>query len=95
MHHVRPAPSGNLTVASAGLELVLEVTHDGQVVELWNVLGEDPWSRFDPQVDYRKLNTKPHRGHPNFVFYIGAELWATRFHQGDAVSLADPTRSIS
>jgi hypothetical protein len=94
VHHVRPTPSGNIVVANAGLEMILEVTLSGEVVELWNVLGEDPWTRFDPSLDYRKISTKPHRAHPNFLFYLDSELWATRFHQGDAVSLPVPGKSI-
>jgi hypothetical protein len=94
IHHVRPSIDGNIIVANAGLEMVVEMTHEAEIVHLWNVLGEDPWARFSPQVDYRKLSTKPHRAHPNFVFYIGQELWATRFHQGDAISLAAPERRI-
>ena len=36
-------------------------------------------------------STKPHLAHPNHVFHIGDEPWATRFQQKDAVSLLDPT----
>jgi hypothetical protein len=95
VHHVRPTPDGNVLVASAGLELVLEMTLAGEVRRMWNVLGEDPWARFDPSVDYRRVaSTKPHRAHPNFVFYIGEDVWATRFEQGDAVCLTTPGRSF-
>jgi len=94
VHHVRPSVDGNMVVANAGLEMVLEVTQEGEILQLWNVLGEDPWGRFRADVDYRTLSTKPHRAHPNFVFYVGDELWATRFHQGDAISLDDPKRRI-
>lgn len=95
VHHVRPTPDGNLLVASAGLELVLEITRSGDVLRTWNVLGEDPWARFDPQVDWRTVaSTKPHRAHPNFVFYVDEDIWVTRFHQGDAVSLTTPGRRI-
>ncbi len=94
VHHVRPSPSGNIIVANAGLEMVLEMTPGGEIVRAWNALGEDPWAHVDPEVDYRKVSTKPHRAHPNYVFYVGSELWATRFHQGDAVSLEEPGRSI-
>jgi hypothetical protein len=94
VHHVRPSPSGNIVVANAGLEMVLEMTPGGEVLRAWNALGEDPWARVDSNVDYRKISTKPHRAHPNYVFYIGSELWATRFHQGDAISLESPGRSI-
>jgi hypothetical protein len=96
VHHVRPGPARDkLAVANAGLEMVLEVTLDGEVLNLWNVLGEDPWERFDRSVDYRKVaSTKPHRSHPNYVFYLGEDLWATRFHQGDAICLSQPGLSI-
>ena len=57
--------------------------------------GEDPWARFDKATDYRLVkSTKPHLAHPNHVFYIGDEPWATRFQQKDAVSLLDPARRI-
>jgi len=95
VHHVRPTPAGNLLVANTGLDMVLEVSWSGEVVQLWNVLGEDPWARFSPATDYRRVKTtKPHHAHPNHVFYIGEEPWATRFEQRDAVSLIDRSRRI-
>jgi hypothetical protein len=95
VHHVRPTPSGNLLVANTGLDMVVEVTPDSEVVEIWNVLGEDPWARFSRDIDYRLVpTTKPHLAHPNHVFYIDSEPWATRFQQRDAVSLLDPGRRI-
>jgi hypothetical protein len=95
VHHVRPMPSGNLLVANTGLDTVIEVTLEGDLVNEWNVLGEATWERFDPAVDYRRIKTtKPHRAHPNHVFLIGDEPWATRFEQRDAVSLIDPGRRI-
>jgi hypothetical protein len=95
VHHVRPSPAGNLLVANAGLEMVIELTTEGEVVRLWNVLGEDPWERFSPEQDYRKVfSTKPHRSHPNYVFCLGDEIWVTRFHQGDAVCLTIPGRRV-
>lgn len=95
VHHVRPTPDGNLLVANTGLDMVVELRHDGSIVRLWNVLGEEPWTRFSPETDYRRIpTTKPHLAHPNHVFYVGDEPWATRFQQKDAVSLLDPTRRI-
>ncbi|HEU5097961.1 MAG TPA: hypothetical protein VFU22_02880 [Roseiflexaceae bacterium] len=94
VHHVRPSPDGHLLVANAGLEMVMEVTLAGEIRRVWNVLGEDPWARVSREVDYRRISTKPHRSHPNYVFCIGEEIWATRFHQGDAVSLTRPGRSM-
>ncbi|HKB93850.1 MAG TPA: hypothetical protein VKC62_06440 [Gaiellaceae bacterium] len=94
VHHVRRSLRGNLLVANAGLEMVVEVTPQGEVVEAFNTLGEDPWAGFDRSLDYRKISTKPHRAHPNYVFYLGDEVWATRFEQGDAVSLDPAGRTV-
>jgi hypothetical protein len=98
VHHVRPTPTGNLLVAITGLDMVMELGHDGRVVREWNVLdlGRSPWGdRFSPDIDYRRIpSTKPHLAHPNHVFYLGDEPWATRFQQKDAISLTDPARRI-
>lgn len=95
LHHVRPTPEGHLLVANTGLDMVLEVTLDGRVLREWSVLDADPWERFSRAVDYRKVKTtKPHHAHPNQVFYIGNEVWATRFEQKDAICLTSPGRRI-
>ncbi len=97
VHHVRPTPTGTLLVANTGLDTVVEITRKGELVRTWNVLGQDAWGdgRFSPDTDYRRVKTtKPHLAHPNHVFYIGDEPWATRFQQKDAVSLEDPGRRI-
>jgi hypothetical protein len=93
---VRPTPQGTLLIANAGLEMVMEVTTAGEVLRVWNVLGEAPWERFSRDVDWRQVaSTKPHRSHPNYLFMIGDEIWATRFQQGDAICLTDPGKSIT
>ncbi len=98
VHHVRPTPHGTLLVAVTGLDMVMEVTIGGDVVREWNLWqpGTPVWGdRFSTDVDYRLIpSTKPHLAHPNHVFHIGDEPWATRFQQQDAVSLLDPTRRI-
>lgn len=96
VHHVRPLPDGSLLVANSGLDMCLAVTLDGEVVREWSTLGEaDPWARFDRSVDYRMgVSTKPHASHPNHVFLVGDEPWATRFQQRDAVALDDLERRI-
>ena len=53
VHHVRPTPEGNLLVANTGLDMVVELTPTGDVVKIWNVLGDDPWARFSRDTDYR------------------------------------------
>jgi len=40
-------------------------------VREWNVLGEDTWSAHSRTVDYRiGVDLKPHRAHPNHVFFV-------------------------
>jgi hypothetical protein len=96
VHHVRPTPEGHLLIANSGLDMVLETTMEGEILRMWNVLGEDPWARFSPDIDYRKVaSTKPHRSHPNHVFYVDGEPWVTRFQQKDAISLTHPERRIA
>ena len=95
LHHVCPTDRGTLAVAVTGLDMVVEVTMAGELVREWNVLGEDPWTRFSRNVDYRKVpTTKPHRSHPNHVFQLAGELWVTRFLQKDAISLTKPGERI-
>src|SRR4029077_20121996 len=95
LHHISPMPDGNLLVANTGLDMIVKVTPEGQVLEQWNVLGGDPWSRFSRDVDYRKVeSTKPNQSHPNAVFQLGEEIWVTRFSQRDAICLTSPGKSI-
>ncbi|MEJ7696270.1 MAG: hypothetical protein WKF78_06545 [Candidatus Limnocylindrales bacterium] len=90
VHHVRPSPSGSLLIANTGLDSVMEVSLEGDVVREWNVFGGSTWDRFSRDVDYRKVRTtKPHLAHPNHVFYIDGQAWATRFEQRDAVAVDD------
>lgn len=93
LHHVHPTPSGRLLIANAGLEMVLEVTLEGEIFNAWNVLGEEPW-QLSSGIDYRKLSTKPHRSHPNYLFYVDQDAWVTRFHQGDTICLSNPDKRI-
>ncbi len=96
VHHVRLTPHGTLLVANSGLDMVLELTPSGDVIREWNVLGEPPWARFSRAVDYRQgVSTKPHRAHPNHLFFLDDEYWVTRFEQRDAISLMDPARRIA
>jgi len=95
VHHVVPAGPDSVYVVNTGLDMVLEVRLDATVVQTWNVLGEEPWSRFDPHKDYRfGCSTKPHVAHPNFLFLIDGEPFVTRFELRDAVSLHDQRRRI-
>jgi len=91
LHHVTPGPDGTLFVAVTGLDAVAEITRDGTLVRLVSVLGGDPWERFSPDTDWRKVvTTKPHRAHPNYIFFVDGRPWVTRFEQRDAVPVDDP-----
>jgi hypothetical protein len=88
LHHVCPTTRGTLLVAVTGLDMVVEVTTDGGLVREWSVIGEDIWSRFSRDIDYRKVSTtKPHKSHPNHVFELEGEVWVTRLQQRDAICL--------
>jgi hypothetical protein len=96
LHHVRPTPDGNLLVVNTGLDMVVEVRLDGSVVRQWYVIEGDPWQRFSPVTDYRKVETtKPHLAHPNFVFRLEDEIWVTRAQQKDVICLTDSGRRIT
>ena len=91
LHHVAPGPDGTLFVAVTGLDAVAEVTREGELLRLTDVLGGDVWQRFDRNTDYRKIpTTKPHRSHPNYIFFLDGRPWVTRFEQRDAVAV-DPS----
>lgn len=95
VHHVRPTPDGHLLIANTGLDMVLEVTLEGEVLREWSAVGGDPWSEYSKSVDYRRVGSmKPYRAHPNYVFYVGNDIWATRFEQKDAICLTDPAKRI-
>lgn len=95
VHHVTPTADGNLLVVSTGLDMVVKVTPDGEIVNQWSVLEEGTWVRFSRSVDYRKvITTKPHVSHPNFAFELDDEVWATRYYQRDAISLNGSKKRI-
>lgn len=95
LHHVAPTCSGDLVAAITGLDMVAKFSREGKVLAEWSVLSEDPWSRFSQTTDYRKVETtKPHKSHPNFVFELKGEVWATRLRQRDAICLNDSGKRI-
>jgi hypothetical protein len=96
VHHVFPGPDHTLFVANTGLDAVVEVGADDAFSNMWNVLEEDPWERFSPDVDYRKVpSTKPHKSHPNHVTYFDGDLWVTRSGQQDLFRLTGGSRSAA
>ena len=95
LHHVMPTQQGTLLVAISGLDMVVELEMDGTLVHEWSATDSDPWERFSRDVDYRRVaTTKPHHAHPNHVFMLDGEPWATRFEQRDAICLVDRTKRI-
>jgi hypothetical protein len=95
LHHVTPTSDGAMLAAVTGLDMVVKFNWEGKILAEWCVLPEMPWTRFSRRVDYRKIaTTKPHKSHPNFVFELNGDVWATRFHQRDAISLTDPGSRI-
>jgi hypothetical protein len=96
LHHVTPTSDGNLLVVSTGLDMVLKITRQGEVLAEWSVCEEAPWTRFNRSIDYRKVeSTKPHMSHPNFAFELEGEIWVTRFNQRDAIALNGSRKSIA
>jgi hypothetical protein len=96
VHHVVTNTRNNFLVANTGLDQVLELDREGEIVNEWSVLpDEDPWTRFNRNVDYRKMiTTKPHHSHPNYVVQHDGELWVSRFSQRDLFCLTAPDRRI-
>jgi hypothetical protein len=86
LHHVAVASDGRLFVAVTGLDAVAELAPDGTLLRLVSIIDGSVWDRFSRTVDYRKVaTTKPHRAHPNFVFFLDGQPWVTRFEQRDAI----------
>ena len=76
----QPGADGTVLVADTGLDLVVEVSLQGEVLREWSVLEDDTWQRFSRAIDYRKVpETKPHKSHPNHVFRLGDEITKSRF----------------
>jgi len=90
VHHVVPTERDTILVVSTGLDLVQEITPDGELVNEWFTIAQSNWEHFSKSTDYRKvLSTKPHASHPNFVFEYQDAIWVTRFEQKDAICLTD------
>jgi hypothetical protein len=96
LHHVIPGHDGSLLAVVTGLDMVVRFTPQGEVLEEWNVLGEEsPWVRFSRDIDYRAVaSTKPHQSHPNFVSELNGEVWVTRMRQRDALCLSDRRKRV-
>lgn len=90
VHHVIPTPRETLLVVISGLDLVVEITLTGDIVNEWFTAPESNWTRFSRTIDYRKIaSTKPHSSHPNFVLQHENKIWVTRFEQKDCLCLTE------
>ncbi len=95
LHHVTPTARDTLLIAVTGLDLVVEIDFAGTLINEWDVLGADTWTKFSKDIDYRKVpTTQPHCAHPNFVFMLGDEIWVTRCDLKDAVCLTNRSKRI-
>lgn len=85
VHHVYPTPQGTLLVMVTGLDIVAEVSLDGEFLRHWDVMGEDTWSIFSKDTDYRKIpTTKPHRAQPldeRFLWVGFTRVRPTKFRE--------------
>jgi len=82
-------------VCNTGLDCVLKLSPDGTLLETYSITDKPTWDVFDINLDYRKINTKPHQVHPNHIFELNDELWVTRCIQKDAVPLEDRSRKLN
>lgn len=94
LHHAIQA-GNDLLVCNTGLDAVHKMTLDGEMVETWSVGDAPVWEKFDPELDYRALDTKPHEIHPNHLFLLNGKLWATRCRLHDAVQVDDHSRRMN
>jgi len=96
LHHVALGPDGNIFVVNTGLDMVLQLSPEGTLIQEWSALPDtDLWQRFSRDTDYRKVpTTKPHHAHPNYVFFLDDDIWSTRFVQKDAICLNNPEKRI-
>lgn len=82
----------DILFASTGIDMVGRIASEGDV-SIYPVM-DGAADRFDGQVDYRKVCTKPHSAHPNSLFSLDDEIWVTRLVQKDAVCLGELTKRI-
>jgi hypothetical protein len=96
LHHVAMTSDGAWVVVNTGLDMVMMMSSEGEVLAEYTACDEPLWSRFSPDIDYRKIpTTQPHRAHPNYAFFLGDDLWVTRSDVHDAICLTRPQPHIT
>lgn len=86
LHHA-VACGSELLAVDAGRDLVHRIDSSGQVRESLSVSSTPDAGTRSDRTDYRRISTKPHRHHPNFIFSFGAQWFVTRCNDGDVVPL--------
>lgn len=86
------ADGPDMWFASTGLDMAGRINGDGGVVVYPAIDGAGEC--LDQRADYRRICTKPHNAHPNSLFSLDGEIWATRLVQKDAVCLGDLSKRI-
>lgn len=85
VHHVVNTGNNTLLVVSTGLDAILELDWNGNLVESWP-LTQRASIMLSDEIDYRNVEcTKPHDMHPNYIFNFCGEWLVTRFNQADAI----------
>lgn len=94
IHHVT-VHNDLIYICNTGLEIIQVMDLTGNILKEYNVGLGSTWERFSQDIDYRlEPTTKPHETHANFVFFLGEELWCTRFLQKDAICIGDSSKKI-
>jgi len=88
LHHA-VIRGNDLFVCNTGLQAVHRMSLDGEMLDTWSVVDKPVWDTYDPEVDYRPLDTKPHEAHPNHLYFVDDELWVTRCQLQDTVKVQD------
>lgn len=95
LHHCHPF-DGGLAVSNTGLETVDLVDLQGNLIERWDLLANEPEARkIDPAHDYRMVpDTKPHLRHGNHLFELDGQLWSSQLRTSNATCVTDLNKTL-
>lgn len=95
LHSIQPTPAGTLLLTSAGNELVLEMSRQGELLGRTWLRQGDFEAAYPGVTDFRLqpfARFKPHSHHPNHASVQGGRRWVTLFEQREARCLDGPGR---
>jgi hypothetical protein len=92
--HFAGSINGKKLVAITGIDHIGEIITQ-EKIRLFPVMDNGNCQPPSDNKDYRVISTKPHHSHPNHVFQLNGDMWATRFRQKDAICLNDPSKKIN